>query len=507
MQTVKLTPIQRVLFFIAMSLATFMMVLDYSIANISIPYIAGDLSVSTDQGTYVITSFAVGNAVGLAMTGWLTRRVGQIRLIVISIALFTLWSWICGLSVSLGMLVISRFIQGLVAGPIIPLSQSLIIEAGTPENRARDLAIWTTIIIVAPVLGPIMGGYISYWYGWPWIFYINIPIGIFCVFATWLIMRDRESETDQSHSDIPGIILLVIGVACLQILLDKGQQWDWWNSIRIRFLIIGAILGFTYLIIQELWSKTPFLNLRLFRIPSFALSIICLMVSYAIYFGTIVIVPLWLQEYMGYDAVNAGIAVSALGIGSLLLGFLTPIAIRKIGNLMTLLIGFIIFGAACFYTAYFTTAVDMRHIAFSRFFFGLGFGFYIAPLIGMSVQDVPMEQLPNATGIFHFIRAMVGAIGTSVFVTLFQRRTIFHHHQVGNYMTLSNPVMPQTSNVSDLAQLNDLLDQQAALLAINDAFFLMGWCFVALIVLMIAWRFYRRCKGITEKPTVHIATE
>lgn len=496
-----------VLLFVCLSLATFMMVLDYSIANISIPYIAGDLSVSTDEGTYVITSFAVGNAIGLALTGWLTKRVGEIRLMVAAIALFTLFSWACGFSIDLNMLIVNRFIQGLVAGPVIPLSQSLIIKNGAPENRTRDMAFWALIVITAPVLGPLMGGYISYWYTWPWIFYINIPIGIFCCIGIWHIKKDQESPTENVPSDIPGILLLTIFVSCLQIFLDKGQQWDWFNSNTIRILFVGYIVAFVYLLIQELGSDAPFLKLRLFKIPSFTLSIICLAISYAIYFGTIVIVPLWLQEYMGYDAIWAGIAVSALGIGPILLSAFTPGLIKKLGNLPTLILSFVVFGSACFYTAYFTTDVDVQHIAFSRFIFGLGFVVYITPLIGMCVQDISMEELPNATGIFHFIRAMVGGIGTSVFTTLFQRRTIFHHEVVGSYLTLDRPLTPQTDSIQELAGLNRLLDQQAAMLAINDAFFLMGWAFVALVALLVVWRLIRGKRTPTQQPVQHIVSD
>lgn len=469
-----------------------MMVLDYSIANVSIPYIAGDLSVAVDQGTYVITSFAVGNAIGLALTGWLTKRIGSTKLITISILLFTFFSWVCGMSWSLQMLVISRFIQGLVAGPAIPLSQSFVINLGTPETRTRDLSIWAMIIITAPVIGPVLGGYISDWYHWSWIFYINIPVGIFCALIIWYALRDQESPIEKIPADVIGIFLLSFGVTCLQILLDKGQQWDWWNSNTIRLLIIGTVVSFIYLVLVELRKKDPFLDLRLFRIPSFTLSIIALMVSYAIYFGTIVLVPLWLQEFMGYNAEWAGIAVAALGVGPVILSIFTPYVIKRYGNLNTLLIGFVIFTIACFYNAYFTTDVDVQHVAFARFIFGFGFVFYINPLIGMSVQDIPQEKLPSATGIFHFVRAMVGGIGTSVFTTLWQRRTYFHHERIGSYMTPFNPFTLQPTNEPQRALLNQSLDQQASLLSINDCFFLMGWIFLGLIILLFSWNLIQK---------------
>jgi MFS transporter, DHA2 family, multidrug resistance protein len=482
----------RLLLFFSLSIATFMMVLDYSIANVAIPYISGDLSVSNDQGTYVITSFAVGNAIGLAMTGWLTKRVGAIKLLSISIVLFTLFSWVCGLSFNLDMLVISRFIQGFVSGPIIPLSQSLIISEGSPETRTKDLSIWAMIVVAAPVAGPILGGYISDWYHWSWIFYINIPVGIFCFLGIWLTMRHRETKTEKVPSDFLGIILLIIGVSSLQILLDKGQQWDWFNSIRIRILTITSIISFTFLVIREYWYSFSFLDLRVFKKASFSLSIICLMISYGIYFGTVVIVPLWLQEYMGYNAEWAGLAVAALGIGPVLFCLMAPKIIDRIGNVMTLLISFVFFAVGCFYTAFFTTEVDVFHIAFSRFIFGCGFIFYLTPLFGMSVEGLQKAVLPNATGIFHFIRAMMGGVGTSVFTTIWIRRTIFHHQRIGESLTPFNPITPQVSDQPARELLNRALDKQAALLAMNDSFYLMTWLFVGLIILLVVWNYFTK---------------
>ncbi len=486
-----LSPVQRVLLFLTLSLATFLIVLDYSIANISIPYIAGDLSVSTDQGVYVITSFAVGNAIGLAMTGWLAKRVGNVRLLCLSLATFTFFSWTCGASIDIVMLVVCRFLQGFVAGPMIPLSQSLILTTGNPQQRTRDLSIWSTIVITAPVVGPVLGGYISEWYHWPWIFYINIPIGILCTASIWLLMHKHESPKEKAPVDVIGFILLTLGVTALQILLDKGQQWDWLRSDVICTLMIVTIVSFVLLIIREINHPTPFLELKLFRFSNFTLSILCLAVSYALYFGSIVIVPLWLQEYMNYDAVWAGLAVSTIGIGPVLLSVFAPRIMALFGNINTLMLGFLIFAASCFYNAYFTPQVDVNTIALARFFFGLGMILYINPLFSMSVSQIPNPSLPSAMGIFHFIRAMVGGFGASLFTTLLERRTIFHHERIGEGLTLYNPLVPKDQDPQSLALLNQALDQQASVMTINDAFFLMAWLFVGLVVLLALWRFFR----------------
>lgn len=461
-----------------------MMVLDYSIANVSIPYIAGSLAVSTDQGTYVITSFAVGNAIGLALNGWLTSRFGEVRVMTLSILLFTFFSWACGSSWSLEILVINRFLQGLVAGPIVPLSQSLIVKYGTEESRARDLSLWSNIIVAAPVFGPILGGYLSDWYSWVWIFYINIPIGILSAATIWLILKDKESKTASIPIDVWGVFLLCIAVSCLQIFLDKGQQWDWWRSERIWALVIGTIVGFTFLFLRGLGAKNSLMPLRLFKIPSYTLSVIALIISYGMYFGTVVLVPLWLQQYMGYNAEWAGAAVCFLGIAPIFFSWTTPKMMRNWGDIPTFMISVSIFCVGCLYSAFFTTEADFAHIAFSRFLFGFGFICYIAPLQSICVSQIEPDDLPNATGLFHFFRAIMAGVGTSIFTTLWFRRTIFHHERVAEMMTRFNPSTPQSEDPSLQTLLNRGLDQQAAMLALNDVFWLMGWLFLGLVLAM-----------------------
>jgi DHA2 family multidrug resistance protein len=486
------SPAHRFLLFVFISLASFLIVLDYSIANVSIPYIAGSLSVSNEQGTYVITTFAVGSAISLAMTGFLSKRIGEVRLLVSSILLFTFFSWVCGISISLEMIVVSRFLQGLVAGPLVPLSLSTLIKYGTEKTRTRDISIWSTIVIAAPVVGPVMGGWLSDWYSWPWIFYINIPIGIPCALVLWLLLRDKETPIVKVPSDIPGIILLALFVSSLQVILDKGQQWDWWRSELIWILAIITILSFTYLLIRERWTEHPLLDLSLFKIPTFLISVICLVFSYAVYFGSVVVVPLWLQEYMGYNAEWAGMAVCTLGIAPVLFTMVTPHIIHRFGNLKTLMLSLFLFGAGCLYSLFFTPQVDFYHVAMGRFIFGFGFVCYAAPLFGLCVQEIPKERLPSATGIYHFVRAMVGGFGTSIFTTIWMRRTYFHHMRTAEVLTPYNPLLPSEPNIESLTLLNRGVDVQAALLAINDIFLLMTLLYVALIIgLAVVLYFYK----------------
>ena len=346
------------------------------------------------------------------------------------------------------------------------------------------------IVIAAPVVGPILGA----------IFRITTLVLDFLyqhssrpfLRSHSLVHDEHEKLLQKKPRPTMEALFLSIGVAALQIFLDKGQNWDWWNSHLIQLLAAATIVAFTYLFIREFWHKTPFIELRLFKIPSFTLSIICLIVSYGIYFGTVVLVPLWLQEFMNYSAEKAGLAVAALGIAPVCLSLTTPLLIKRFGNAPALALSFVFFGVACFYSAFFTTEVDLFHIALARFIFGFGFVYYISPLFGISTQDVPAKDLPSAMGIFHFFRSMVGGVGTSVFTTLWIRRTYFHHERIGASLTRFNPFTPPASDQKSLALLNNALDQQAAMLAINETFYLMGWIFTALVVLLALWLLYQK---------------
>lgn len=483
----------RVLSLFALSIATFLIVLDYSIANVSIPYISGDLAVSIDQGTYVITSFAVGNAIVLPMTGWLTKRMGAVKLLIYSVLGFVFFSWLCGAAVSFPMLVVCRFFQGMVAGPLIPLSQSLIVATNPPHKKNTVMAIWSVIVITAPVIGPILGGWISYDYVWPWIFYINVPIGLLSAVLLWMYLRPFETPIQRTPVDWVGFILLAIAVSSLQFILDKGEQYDWLRSNLIFSLAIISILGFIYLFVWEYFHPHPLIELPLFKVKSYSVSILYIMIMYANYFGAIVLVPLWLQTNMNYTSIWAGIAVAPIGIAPTLFSTFSGWMITKYGCIKPLLICFFLFSISCFYTAYFDTDVDLNHIMFSRFLMGCGLVFFITPLMALSIQDIPNEKLPSATGFFHFVRAMFGGVGTSIFTTMWIRRGAFHHERVGSYLTPYSPNFQEY--LGDLKDIgiqgtkamvftNNQLSDQAAMMSINDCFFMMGWIFLALIIFL-----------------------
>ena len=284
---------------IALSLATFMNVLDTSIANVSIPAISGDLGVSPSQGTWVITSFAVANAIALPLTGWLSQRIGQVKLFTISVVLFVIASWLCGLAPNIGMLIAFRVLQGAVAGPMIPLSQTLLLSSYPKAKAGTALAMWGITTLVAPVMGPLLGGWISDNISWPWIFYINIPIGIGAAAATWSIYRERESQTRILPIDRMGLFLLIVWVGSLQVMLDKGKELDWFTSPTVVILGVIALIGFAFFLVWELTAEHPVVDLRLLQRRNFWTGALATSLGYGTFFGNVVLLPLWLQQYMG----------------------------------------------------------------------------------------------------------------------------------------------------------------------------------------------------------------
>ena len=314
-----LTGSQLVLGTVALSLATFMNVLDTSIANVSIPAISGDLGVSPGQGTWVITSFAVANAISVPLTGWLTQRFGQVRLFTASVLLFVMASLLCGLAPNIESLIAFRVLQGFVAGPMIPLSQTLLLASYPAAKAGTAMAMWAMTVLVAPVAGPLLGGWITDNISWPWIFYINIPVGLFAAGLTWSIYRQRDPGPRRVPLDYVGLVLLVLFVGAMQIMIDKGKELDWFNSGQIVILGVTAVVAFLFFLAWELTDKHPVVDLRLFKRRNFTMGVVSLSMAYGLFFGNVVLLPLWLQQYMGYTATWAGLATAPVGILAIIL--------------------------------------------------------------------------------------------------------------------------------------------------------------------------------------------
>lgn len=496
-----------VLLNIALGLGTFIQILDTSIANVAIPYIAGNLSVSADEGTWVITSFAASNAIVLPLTGWLSNYFGRVRLFVWSLLLFALTSFLCGLATNLTMLIIFRVAQGAVAGSLIPLSQSLILSNNPPEKQGAALGFWGMVVIVAPILGPIIGGYLTDEYSWPWIFYINVPLGIISAGITWIILKDRESELVRNPIDWTGLFLLSIGVACLQIMLDKGKDLDWFESNIIIALTITSCISIAYFCIWNSYQKYPIVDFSFFKNRNFTFGTICITLGYLIYFGSTVTLPLWLQTEQNYTAYWAGIAVAPIGI----IPFMLSTSVGKYMNLIDLRVlvsfSFFFFSLSFFYQANFTTEISLSTIMFTRFLQGFGVAIFFLPLVQLSLGEIPKEKYASASGLFNFIRILVGSgFGTSLSIQLWTRLEIFHHARLAESVTSYRPMTTEfyrylknynpifSSAVTDHI-IDEQVEQQAFMLATNDLAWIGAWLFILMIPLLFL------CKSV--KPSNH----
>lgn len=496
---------------VALGLGTFIQILDTSIANVAIPYIAGNLSVSTDQGTWVITSFAASNAIVLPLTGWLSDYFGRVRLFVWSLLLFSLTSFLCGLATNLGMLILFRIAQGAVAGSLIPLSQSLILANNPPEKQGSALGFWGMIVIVAPILGPIIGGYLTDQYSWPWIFFINVPIGLFSAAITWILLKDKESTIVRNPIDWTGLCLLSISVSCLQIMLDKGKDLDWFESNTIILLTLTSAITLAYFCVWNYFQKHPIVNFSFFKDRNFTCGTICTTLGYLVYFGSTVTLPLWLQIEQGYTAYWAGIAVAPVGIVPF---FLSPLVGKymKLFDLRILVsLSFLLFAMSFFYQAHFTTQVDLNTILWTRFLQGFGVAIFFLPLVQLSLGGISKEKFASASGLFNFIRILVGSgFGTSLSIQLWTRLEIFHHARLSEAVTSYNPIT--TEFYENLESVNPLyspsivhriidgqVEQQAYMLSTNDLAWLGAWMFIAMIPLLFL------CKKVQTTAKAEVA--
>jgi MFS transporter, DHA2 family, multidrug resistance protein len=479
---------------VALSLATFMNVLDSSIANVSLPAIAGDLGVSPNQGVWVITSFAVANAISVPLTGWLTQRIGMVRLFTSSILLFVLASWLCGLSPSIEFLIFFRVVQGAVAGPMIPLSQALLLQSYPKARAGMAMALWSMTTLVAPVMGPLLGGWITDNISWPWIFYINVPVGLLAASVTWAIYQKRESPTRKLPIDGVGLALLVMWVGSLQIMLDKGKELDWFHSDQIVTLAVVAVVAFVVFVIWELTEEHPIVDLRLFKRRNFWTGTLAISVGYGLFFGNVVLLPLWLQQFMGYTATEAGWVLAPVGLLAILFMPLVGKMVGKVDPRLMSSFAFIVFAVVLWMRSRFNTQADIETILIPTVIQGLGMAFFFIPLITMAFSGLAPDRIPAASGLSNFVRITAGAMGTSICTTVWDDRAALHHarlvEQVGN---ASGPAATEffaklgaagMSPQQIAAQVNRLVDQQAYMLSANDVFGVSALLFVLLIGLV-----------------------
>ncbi|MEI6661268.1 MAG: DHA2 family efflux MFS transporter permease subunit [Comamonadaceae bacterium] len=479
---------------IALSAATFMNVLDSSIANVSLPAIAGDLGVSPNQGTWVVTSFGVANAIAVPLTGWLSQRFGQVRLFTMSVFLFVLASLLCGLAPNMTTLIGMRALQGFVAGPMMPLAQTLLLSSYPPAMAGLAMALWAMTTLVAPVMGPLLGGWITDQMHWGWIFYINVPVGLIAAFITWTIFKKRETQRQKLPIDTVGLTLLVLAVGCLQIMLDRGKELDWFHSSEIIALGLVALIGGAFFVVWELTDKHPVVDLKLLKLHNFRIGSICLAIAYSLFIGNLVLLPLWLQQFMGYTSTQAGMLLAPVGLFAIILSPLVGKNIQKSDPRMLATFAFIMFSVVLFMRAHFNTQADFATIMLPTIVQGIAVAFFFIPLSTITLNGIPPHLMASASGLSNFMRIVGGAFGTSITITLWQDRAAVHHAELTELLTRSNQAANSAiaglgsmgmSQEQGLASINRMVDQQAFMLASNDIF--TGSALIFLILIPMIW--------------------
>ncbi|MBE1161523.1 DHA2 family efflux MFS transporter permease subunit [Dyella acidiphila] len=494
-----------ILFTAGVSLATFMEVLDISIVNVAVYTISGNLGVSRTEGTMAISAYSMASAVMQPLTGWIARRFGEVRTFSASILLFVIFSSMCGLSSSMPMLIVFRLLQGAVSGPMVPLSQTLLLNNYPAERRPIAMALWAMMVVVAPIFGPILGGWITDNYSWSWIFFINIPVGLFALLVTTAVMQGRESKKVKVRLDIVGLFLLAAGIGCLQFMLDNGNDYDWFNSNMILILAIIAFVCITFLIAWELMYDQPVIDLYLFKRRNFAVGVLCLFVGMFAFFGGTVVLPNWVQEVMSYTATWAGFVVAPVGIPAIFMSPLIGAYQNKFDLRILSTIGFAIFGVCSFWMAHFDADAGYFELALPRLLMGCGIAFFFVPVNQIILSGLPEDRVASASGLANFFRTIAMSVATAVSSTLYTHRSIYHHavlsehtHQDGRTTaeTLSLLQRMGIKGDSAYAAINRILDMQAATLAINDVFW--GFSLMFGVALVAVW--FARPPFTSSKP-------
>ena len=475
---------------LALALATFMQVLDTTIANVSLPTISGNLAVSVNQGTWVVTSFTVSQAIGLALTGFLVRRFGEIKVFVWSTLLFALMSLACGLSFTMPMLVFFRVLQGAMCGPMYPVAQSLIISVYRPEQRGMSLAIISMVTVVAPIVGPILGGWITDNFAWGWIFFINVPIGIFCSAMIHFQLRAKPETTRRSRMDYMGLATLVVGVGLLQIVLDMGEDADWFDSTFITVSSIISVIAIVVFVIWELTDDDPIVDLRLFRHRNFTVGTLGLIFAFAVFFAIGLLIPVWLQTLIHYTATWAGLATAPIGFIPVLTTYFVGKYAPRMDLRMLATVAFLTMSGVCYTYSTFPIDVDFYHIALVQFTLGLGIACFFMPVLTILVSDLNVDEIAAGSGVATFLRMLGASFAASLTTFLWHRRSDFHHARLSEQIT---PYNPQAGDIltdlghgdpGSLALVNNLISDQASQMAINEVFFALTWIVLALIPLI-----------------------
>ena len=474
----------------AVILPTLLEVIDTSVVNVSLGHIRGSLSAGLDESTWTITAYLVSNAIIIPLTGWLSRLFGRKRYLMASVALFTVSSFMCGSAKTLTALVVFRVIQGIGGGGLQPLSQSILLETFPKKEHGMAMAIFGVGIMFGPIVGPVLGGWITDNWSWNWIFYINIPIGVLSMIMVMLFIKDPDYllKKVKQKVDYWGLGLIVVGIGALQIVLDKGQREDWFSSDFIVRLSIIAIISLVAFVIVELNKKHPILDLREFKNVVFASATVIQCVVFFVLYASITVLPIFCQQLMGYNALLAGMVLAPGGIATLLIMPITGILLtKKINPKSILFIGLVVTAYSMFTMMKFNLNIDYNSIAWSRIVMGIGMAMVFIPLQTMAFATIPKEEMGNATSIFSLLRNLAGSFGIAFMTTILAQRAQFHQFRLSERLQPFDPryqmgiqkamiILKAKTGVASNFGANGLVYQQlmkeATLRSFNDAFYL-----------------------------------
>lgn len=458
-----------------LGLANFMVVLDITIANVAVPHIAGGLAVSPSQGTWVITSYSVAEAITVPLSGWLAQRFGAVKVFVFGLVGFGVCSILCGLAPTFGFLVFARVLQGLCGGPIMPMSQTLLLQIFPKEKAPQALGLWSMTTVVGPIAGPILGGTISDTIGWHWIFFINIPVAFGVAFLAYRALIGRQGATRRVPVDYMGLALLIVWVGALQIMLDTGKEHDWFSSAFIVGLAILAAVGFAAFLIWELTAENPIVNLRVFRHRGYTIGVTTLSLTFGAFFASVVILPLWLQTNMGYTATWAGYAAAFQGVLAVVMSPIVASQVAKRDPRALVSFGVFWMAGIAIWRSHFATNADFMTIALPQLALGFAMPFFFIPTQSIALGAVDEEETAAAAGIANFLRVVAGAFATSLMTTSWENQASAKRAELVGALNqpqsaLDGMVTQGFSPDQALRQLEGLVQSQAVMLSTNLMF-------------------------------------
>ena len=492
---------------VTVTLATFMEVLDTSIANVALPHISGNLSAGADESTWVLTSYLVSNAIVLPLSGWLSGLIGRKRFYMSCVALFTVSSFLCGLAPSLGVLVLCRILQGAGGGGLQPSEQAILNDTFSIEKRGMAFAVYGIAVVVAPTIGPWLGGWITDNFSWRWIFYINIPVGIISLILTSLLISDppymkRASIKSGFRIDYIGIGLISLGLGSMQIILDKGQREDWLSSGFIRVFFVLMLIGIVAGIIWELRQKEPVVDLRMLKDRNFAVSTVAMFFLGFVLYSSTVLIPQFLQQLLGYTAELAGLALSPGGAVIMLMMPVVGFLVSKLDTRILITFGCTVSAIALFAMAGWDLQLDYGHAVRARMLQSFGLAFLFIPINVAAFAYVPREKTNMGTGIINLARNVGASVGIATVTTMLERRTQFHQAHLAEHVNNLNPALATMTNGTTARLISygssaahataqaqgmvyNLVQRQSAMLAFIDNFKMLGVIFLAVIPVLL----------------------